>query len=198
MPALAPSIHGAMPHGVAKEVATVARSRIAFGLAVAPLIIALSACGTTMASDVVAPAGAPVSQGLVREQATSANDPDSELCWTVTRELPVMDLAGLDPESAEYFVEWGRYMREVDNYLGDRMPLFEAMGDHAAGPDRVAMSEALGGVGQMRKAVGHASRSLVKAKDPVRERTVRTFYLASSAFLEGLYTLCPSWRDDQV
>lgn len=187
-----------MPHGVAKEVATVARSRITFGLAMVPLLVALTACGMTVATGVMPPTNPPASDGFVPEPATVADGPDSELCWVVTSELPVMELANLDPESAKYFVEWGRYMKEVDNYLSDGMPFFEEMVAQAAGPDQDALADALTGVTRMKRAVRGAARTLVKAKDPVRERTVRTFYLASNEFLEGLYTVCPSWRDDQV
>lgn len=191
-------IRGSMRHGVVKEVATVARSRIAFGLAMAPLLIAVGACGMTAATDAVESASPPASYSLVPESATVVDGIDSELCWAVTSELPVMELANLDPESAKYFVEWGRYMKEVDSYLSDGMPFFEGIVDQASGPEQAALVDALTGVNRMKRAVRGAARTLVKAKDPVRERTVRTFYLASNEFLEGLYTVCPSWRDDQM
>ncbi len=175
-----------------------ARSRISFGVAMASLLVALTACGTTAATDVAPQASAPASDGFALERTTADNGTDSELCWAVTRELPVMELANLDPESAEYFREWGHYMKEVDAYLAEGMPFFEEIVDQAAGTEEPAMAEALTGVEQMQRAVSRGSRTLVKAKDPVRERTVRAFYFASSEFLEGLYTLCPSWRDDQV
>lgn len=126
----------------------------------------------------------------------SLGDPvlDTPLCWAVAQDLPIMDDAGLDPQRAEYFVAWGRYLRDVDDYLRARMPMLERMVEQAPADERPGLERAMAGALRMQAAVHAAAGRLMRAHDPVPDAVVRIFTVASTDFLDGLYQLCPSWR----
>ena len=121
-------------------------------------------------------------------------EPDevTDVCWAMLQDLPVMDDSSLDPEDAAFFVAWGRYMRDVDRYLNQRIPVLEMLIEQAPSPEQPAMDASMEGILRMRAAVHGAARRLMQAQDPVDMGLMRAFTVASTDFLDGLEAACPS------
>lgn len=115
----------------------------------------------------------------------------TEVCWAMLQDLPVMDDSGLEPDRAEFYVAWGVYMRDVDRYLTQRLPMLEAMTERAPAAQRADFEDSIEGVLRMRAAVHGASPRLIAAEDPVEVGVVRAFTVASTDFLDGLEQACP-------
>ena len=116
---------------------------------------------------------------------------DTDLCWAMLQDLPVMDDSGLDPANAEFFRAWGLYMRDVDRYLNQRIPLLEALIEQAPAAEQPSMDVAMEGILRMRAAVHGAARRLMAAEEPVDMALMRAFTVASTDFLDGLDQACP-------
>jgi len=154
---------------------------------IVPLARAESAGPSATGSPLREPGSPPSDPGLAGDSAVP-----SEVCWAMLQDLPVMDDTGLDPDSAQFFVAWGRYMKDVDRYLSQRMPMFEALVDRAPRPEQVAAEDAMEGILRMRAAVHGAAPRLGAAREPVEIGVVRVFTVASTDFLDGLEQACPS------
>lgn len=150
-------------------------------------------------SDPLVPLAQAQAQAQARQPSPSAASPSSTaeesltgVCWAMLQDLPIMDDSGLDPYRAEFFIGWGTYMRDVDRYLTQRLPMLEQMAERASLDEQAQVEDSMEGILRMRAAVHGAAPRLRSAQDPVEVGVVRVFTVASTDFLDGLEQACPS------
>lgn len=178
---------------------------LAWAIGVSLTMTALAACsGTTIApqpgivsldsspSSSQAPSSPDVSGDPGWEGVPEGRAADTPLCLSMLEGLPIMDDTGLDPSRASFFIAWGRYMKDVDRYLAQRIPALEAMVARAPDDEWLAQQDAMEGVLRMQSSVHAAASRMLDATDPVDDAVVRVFTVASSDFLDGLGEACPS------
>ena len=141
----------------------------------------------------------PLAQAQAQQPSPGAASPSSTpeqsltgVCWAMLQDLPIMDDSGLDPFRAEFFIGWGTYMRDVDRYLTQRLPMLEQMAERASLDEQAQVEESMEGILRMRAAVHGAAPRLRSAQDPVETGVVRVFTVASTDLLYGLEQACPS------